>query len=604
MQKTPAKPVRKSTVPAARILSPRRKTTQATSLHELAVEQLEHFNIDPKSPTGQPLLALAEKLYGAHGDVMDLWDATTRELGRLPRQDRLALFNAKKFLSFQLAKLLDTLQNPSRKTHQSLRYSNTTMLAKGPYPIFDNVTAIFSATPVITRTATYLFACSEWIDDAFQGKEFLHEIYSRLMNPTSISLANHIVDIEAGPMAGEYMAWNFNSGMGAIDAALSHVVGYQDVVLSSRNIYGGAYQLLHDWFGKRSNLDVGVVFFDGFTAGDFTRALAGVKKKYRDRLAAGRRIYVYLESPCNPHGVFLDVPGIAKAAHAAGLTVICDSTVGTPFLVRPLQRPDPAERPDYVIHSYTKDLTGHGTTTAGVVIGRNEDMFLPKGDTAPSGKSWHDTLFWNVYYIKGAFLDSDKAFEVLTGMKTLELRMPKKCINTLVFARWLASNPLVTVTGPANPGDPNFAIAQQLSYLELPAPLFTINFEEARMSRGTLAQFFDSLAPMFGHMVSLGQSNTLVLCPALTSHSELSPEALREAGITLTTIRISVGDEAPRELIGDFLEAVRANIDPVIPGFSRKFMPSPAIDAMIDQVYADVHRRHAAAQPRFAECVR
>jgi O-acetylhomoserine (thiol)-lyase len=606
MQKTPAvtKQPAKPEAPAARILSPRRKTTQATSLHELAVEQLEHFHIDPQSPTGQPLLALAEKLYAAHGDVMDLWEATTRELGRLPRQDRLALFNAKKFLSFQLAKLLDTLQNPSRKTHQSLRYSNTTMLAKGPYPIFDNVTAIFSATPVITRTATYLYACSEWIDDAFQGREFLHEIYSRLMNPTSISLANHIVDIEAGPMSGEYMAWNFNSGMGAIDAALSHVVGYQDVVLASRNIYGGAYQLLHDWFGKRSNLDVAVVFFDGFTTGDFTKALAGVKKKHANRLAAGRRIYVYLESPCNPHGVFLDVPGIAKAAHAAGLTVLCDCTVGTPFLVRPLQQADRAERPDYVIHSYTKDLTGHGTTTAGVVIGRNEDMFLPKGDTAPSGKSWHDTLFWNVYYIKGAFLDSDKAFEVLTGMKTLELRMLKKCINTLVFTRWLASHPLVTVSGPANPADPNHATATRLSYLGLPAPLFTINFELAKISRITLERFFDSLTPMFGHMVSLGQSNTLVLCPALTSHSELSAEALKEAGITPTTIRISVGDESPRELIGDFLQAARAAIDPALPGFTKKFMAAAAIDAMTDEIYADVHRRHAAAQPRFAECVK
>jgi len=605
MQKTPSptKKTAKPEAPAARLLSPRRKTTQATTLHELAVEQLEHFHIDPRSEAGKPLLALAEKLYGAHGDVMDLWEATTRELGRLPRQDRLALFNAKKFLSFQLAKLLDTLQNPSRKTHQSLRYSNTTMLAKGPYPIFDNVTAIFSATPVITRTATYLYACSEWIDDAFQGREFLHEIYSRLMNPTSISLANHIVDIEAGPMAGEYMAWNFNSGMGAIDAALSHLVGYQDVVLSSRNIYGGAYQLLHDWFGKRSNLDVGVVFFDGFTSGDFTKALAGVKQQYADRLKSGRKVYVYLESPCNPHGVFLDVPGICAAAHTAGLTVICDATVGTPFLVRPLQQKNPAERPDYIIHSYTKDLTGHGTTTAGVVIGRNEDMFLPKGDTSPSGKSWHDTLFWNVYYIKGAFLDSDKAFEVLTGMKTLELRMLKKCINTLVFARWLASNPLVTVSGPANPDDPNHAIAARLSYLGLPAPLFTINFETAKISRVTLERFFDSLAPMFGHMVSLGQSNTLVLCPALTSHSELSPAALKEAGITPTTIRISVGDESPRELIGDFLQAARA-IDKEVPGFSGKFMAAAAIDRTADEIYTDVHRRHAAAQPRFAECVK
>ena len=108
---------------------------------------------------------------------------------------------------------------------------------------------------------------------------------------------------------------------------------------------------------------------------------------------------------------------------------------------------------------------------------------------------------------------------------------------------------------------------------------------------------------MFGHMVSLGQSNTLVLCPALTSHSELSPAALKEAGITPTTIRISVGDESPRELIGDFISAARA-IEDALPGFSKKFMPAGTIDAMIDEVYADVHQRHAAAQPRFAECVK
>ncbi len=594
----------KSRVISARVLSPRRKTTRAGSLPALAREQLEHFHVDPGSRAGRPLLALAGKLYAAHGDLLQLWDATVGELGRLPRQDRLALFNAKKFLSFQLAKLLDLLQNPSRKSHQSLGYSNATMLAKGPYPVFDNVTALFSANPVITRTATYLYACSEWIDDAFQGKEFLHEIYSRLMNPTSISLANHIVDIECGPYAGEYMAWNFNSGMAAIDGILSHLVGYQDIILSSRNIYGGAYQLIHDWFGKRGNLDAGVVFFDGFEAGDFREALAAVRKKYGRRLREGRRIYAYLESPCNPHGVFLDVPAICQAAHAEGLTVILDATVGTPFLVRPLRQRETAARPDYVLHSYTKDLTGHGTATAGVVIGRAGDMFIPKGESSPSGKSWHDTLFWNVYYVKGAFLDSDKAFEVLNGMKTLEERLLKKCTNTLIFARWLASHPLVTVSGPANPADPNHDTAARLSYLGLPAPLFTIDFEKARISRVTLARFFDSLAPMFGHMVSLGQTNTLVLCPALTSHSELGAKALREAGITPTTIRIAVGDESPRELIGDFLTAVRNALDPVRPGFSAKFLQGAAVDRLADELYEDVHRRHAAAQPQFEECLR
>ncbi len=581
--------------PSARLLSPRRKTTTATTTSELAHEQLAHFHIDPASPVGAPLLRLAERLYGASDDLTDLWESTLRELGRLPRADRLALFNAKKFLAFQLAKLLDTLQNPSRTVHQSLGHSTATTLAKGPYPTFDNVAAIFSANPVITRTATYIFACTEWIDDAFQGREFLHEIYSRLLNPTSISLANHIVDIEAGPHAREYLAWNFNSGMAAIDGILSHLVGYEDIVLASRNIYGGTYQLLHDWFAKKSNLNVGVEFFDGASVEDFAQALTCVKTNYADRLGAGRRIYIFLESPCNPHGVFLDVPAICRAAHEAGLTVMLDATVGTPFLVRPLQREDAAERPDFVIHSYTKDLAGDGNTTAGVVIGRNGDMFAPKGDPG-----WDRTLFWNVYYIKGAFLDADKAFEVLSGMKTLEGRMLKKCINTLVLARWLAAHPAIRVSGPANPRDPHHAICARLSHLGLPSPLFTIDFEGAGLARMTFERFFDSLAPMFGHQVSLGQSNTVILCPALTSHSELGPDALRAAGISPTTIRIAVGDEEPRELIRDFLATARLAIDPDHPGFTAQFPDAAEIDRLCDETYVDVHRRHAASRARFA----
>lgn len=577
-------------------MSPRRKTTLATSSAELAREQLAHFHVDPDSPVGAPLLRLAERLYATHGDLMDLWEATSRELSRLPRADRIALFNAKKFLAFQLAKLLDTLQNPSRAVYQSLGYSAATTLAKGPYPTFDNVSAIFSANPVITRTATYIFACTEWIDDAFQGREFLHEIYSRLLNPTAISLANHIVDVEAGKMAGDYLAWNFNSGMAAIDAALSHLVGYEDVVLASQNVYGGTYQLLHDWFGKKANLNVGVEFFGGTAAADFEDALKTAKTKYASRLKGGRSVYLYLESPCNPHGVFLDVPAICQSAHDAGLTVILDATVGTPFLVRPLQRLNPSERPDYVIHSYTKDLVGGGNTTAGVVIGRNADMFRPKGDPG-----WEATLFWNVYYVKGAFLDADKAYEVLSGMKTLEMRMLKKCINTLILARWLAAHPLIQVSGPANPADPNRGVAERLSYLGLPAPLFTIDFEKAGYERITFERFFDSLAPMFGHMVSLGQSNTMVLCPALTSHSELGAEALRAAGITPTTLRISVGDEDPRELIGSFLATASFALERAKPGFCSGFPAAAEIDRFCDEIYLDVHRRHAEALPRFSQ---
>jgi cystathionine beta-lyase/cystathionine gamma-synthase len=223
-------------------------------------------------------------------------------------------------------------------------------------------------------------------------------------------------------------------------------------------------------------------------------------------------------------------------------------------------------------------------------------MFKPKGDPG-----WEDTLFWNVYYVKGAFLDSDKAFEVISGMKTLEMRMLKKCINTLILARWLAANPAVTVNCPGLPSHANHALAAQQSYLGLPAPLFTIDLEQTGLDRAAFERFFDSLSPMFGHMVTLGQTNTVVLCPALTSHSELDPASLRAAGIAPTTIRIAVGDEAPRELIASFLQAVRLAIDPVVPGFSARFPRGAEVDALCDGIYVDMHTRHAAATPRFTD---
>ncbi len=596
-----------------RELSPRRNSTHAETAPALVAEQLGHFGIDPASEHGRALGALTESLYAANVATHELIEITGRRLSQLDRKDRIAWFNAKRFACFQLAKVLDNLQSPMRKTYQSLVGHAQPDAGRGPYPLFDNVTAIFSATPVITRTATYLYACMEWVEDAFKGKEFLHEIYSRLLNPTSISLANHIVDVEAGPRANEYLAWNFNSGMAAIDATLSHLVGYQDVIVASRNIYGGAYQLLHDWYGKRSNLDVAIHWFDGYEAADVRRALEEAGTRYAERIAAGRRIYVYLESPCNPHGHVLDVPGICRLAHARGHTVICDATVGTPFLQPTLRRDDPAERPDFVIHSYTKDLAGYGATTAGVVIGRNEDMFLPKGAsvtvTRAGGRTatvrWDETLFWNVYYIKGAFLDADKAYEVINGMRTLELRMLAKCITTIVLANALAAHPRIRVNCSAVEGHPNARLRRENLFLALPAPLFTIDFEpkhgEEPIPIDAFRAFFDLLEPVFGLQVSLGQTNTVVLCPALTSHSELSDEALADAGICRTTIRIAVGNEDPRTLLAHLMRSAELSIEPVAPGFARGFLSPAAVDALYESTYVDVHRRYVAAKPKMAQ---
>lgn len=582
---------------AAKLLSPRRSTSREATIEGFASEQLAHFGIDPESDFGRALDETARDLYRAQADVHRLWQITLDTIGSLDRKDRVAYFNAKKFLCFQLAKVLDTLQNPFRKAYQSLALSDASLFAKGPYPVFDNVTAIFSATPVVVRTATYIYACTEWVDDAFKGKELLHEIYSRLLNPTSISLANHIVDAEAGRNAALYLAWNFNSGMAAIDSVFGHLLGRGDVVLASRNIYGGTYQLLHDHYGREDKLGVKVEWFDGYDAAEFETTLDRASRRHAEALADGRKLLVYLESPCNPHGYVLDVPGISRVAHGRGHEVVLDSTIATPFLNKPLRREDRAERPDFVIHSYTKDLTGNGSATAGVVIGENHRMFLPKGEAA-RGVSWDQTLFWSVYYVKGAFLDADKAFEVLSGMKTLELRMLQKGINSLVLARALDRHPDIRVNCNAVEGNPNAPLRESLLELGLPAPLFTIDFESARVPREAFVSFFDMLSPVFDHQVSLGQSNTVVLCPALTSHSELGPKALEEAGISPSTIRISVGHEDPRELLAHFVAAAKLAIEPHRPGFCARFPTAEEIDRLYVETYLEVHRRYVESRPK------
>ena len=574
-------------------LSPKRNTSTASSVEELAREQLEHFSIDPDSDYGETLMRTVVRMYHCQTDVKQLWELTLGSINSLDQADKIQRFNAKKFLSFQLAKILDTLQHPFRKSYQSLGYEGETFAAKGPYPVFDNVTALFSATPVIARTATYIYACAEWIEDAFRGKELMLEIYSRLLNPTSVCLANHIVDLEAGQYAGEYMAWNFNSGMAAIDSVLAHLLGRDDILIASRNIYGGAYQLIHDWYAKAGNLEIAVETFDGYSGPEFEAFLKQVQAKHADQIAAGRNIYVYLESPSNPQGYVLDVAAISKISHKHDLKVILDSTVATPMLYRPLNRPDVEERPDFVIHSYTKDLSGCGAVIAGCVIGRNNDMFIPKGQSV-GDQSWDQTMFWNVYYVKGAFLNADGAFEVMQGMKTLTVRMLRKCINTQILADFLNSHSEIEVHCNWLKSDSNCEFREKNLYLGLPAPLFT--FDMGKIKRDAFQRFFDSLSPTFGHMISLGQSNTIVSCPALTTHSELDEPALLEAGMTPTTVRCAVGDEDPIDLIRHFVSAAKGTIDLVHPNYSDQFMGESEIRSLIRDRYVGAHAAHVDAQ--------
>jgi len=574
---------------SAKKLSPKRNSTSANNVKDLAAEQLVHFNIEVDGELGRALLSAVERVYECQGNIELMWQEAQASMASLDGTEKAALFNAKKFLSFQLAKVLDTLQNPFRSNYQALGFSQSTMSAKSAYPVFDNVNAIFSATPAITRTATYIYACAEWISDAFEGKEMMLDIYSRLLNPTSISLANHIVDLEAGQYSSEYLAWNFNSGMSAIDGTLSHLLGHEDILIASQNIYGGAHQLIHDWYAKPSNLNVAVAQFAGEDTSAFVETLAMVKEKYADRLVAGKQVYLYIESPCNPHGYVLDVPELCRIAHESDVRVILDATVGTPFLVQPLQRENAEERPDFVIHSYTKDLTGSGSVIAGCVIARNEDMFIPKGMPG-----WENTMFWNVYYIKGAFLNADTAFEVMAGMRTLEVRMLKKCITTKIFATFMDSHPMIKVNCNGLPSNKNYELAQSNLFLGFPSGLFTVDMGSG-IPNDEFHRFFDCLEPAFSHMISLGQTNSIVSCPGLTTHSELNSEQQIEAQIFPTTIRFAMGIENPIDLIEHIIAASKLSIDQAIPDFSSKFMPLDQARNMAKEIYIDMQNRYADA---------
>jgi O-acetylhomoserine (thiol)-lyase len=211
-----------------------------------------------------------------------------------------------------------------------------------------------------------------------------------------------------------------------------------------------------------------------------------------------------------------------------------------------------------------------------------------------NGITWDQTMFWNVYYVKGAFLSADAAFEVLQGMRTLEVRMLSKCINTLILAKFLNSHDQVSVTCAGLKSDSNYSHCQSQHFLGLPAPLFTADF--GKLPRDAFSRFFDNLAPTFGHMISLGQSNTIVSCPALTTHSELSEEALNAAGISPTMVRIAVGDEDPLDLIDHLVETAKFTIDPDVPGFSSKFTSREQSIKMIRETYLDVHNRYITAR--------
>jgi cystathionine gamma-synthase/methionine-gamma-lyase len=372
-------------------------------------------------------------------------------------------------------------------------------------------------TPTVTpihRTATFIYDTAEELDAVFGG-EAAGYTYSRLANPTVKALETAVAALEGA----EHCA-SFGSGMAALHAALlASGVASGDRIVAARDLYAATYTLLNAILNP---LGVKTDFVDMHEPGALEAALAE-----RETRA------VLVEAISNPLLRVADLPAIAAAAHAHGAALIVDATFTPPPLGAPL-----AQGADLVVHSATKYLGGHADITAGVVYGN--------GMTAATLAPIAQTL--------GALLAPNEAWLLLRGLKTLPLRLRRQCASARLLARCLAEHPRIArVHYPGLRTHPQHALARRL--LRPGWYGGVIGFELRDAGRAEVFRFLNGLRLCLP-TTSLGDIYTLVSCPAMASHRELSPRQCQAMGISPSLLRLSVGIEHPADLAADLLGAL------------------------------------------------
>jgi cystathionine beta-lyase/cystathionine gamma-synthase len=371
------------------------------------------------------------------------------------------------------------------------------------------------STPVY-NSATFLYGQLETVDEIFAGTRSGY-IYSRHDNPTTVALeeaAAALEEADIGVAAG--------SGMAALHLALlAAEVGAGSRILAARDIYGVTYKLLLDVFGR---MGAETRFAGFYEPGEFARELA----EFRPQV-------VLLESISNPLLRVADLPWICEQARGAGARVIVDNTFATPMLLRPS-----AWGADFVVHSTTKYMGGHGDLIGGMVLSREEYRQSLR-------------LFAKIV---GPVLGPFEAWLTLRGLKTLPLRMERHCANAARVADWLAAQRRVgRVYYPGRADHPDHALAARL----FPAGMFggLIAFELRDAGRPEVFRFVNALKLCL-KATSLGDVQTLVLYPVISSHRDLSPALRQQTGIGDNLLRLSVGIEDADDIIADLAQALAA----------------------------------------------
>ncbi|MBF4566898.1 bifunctional o-acetylhomoserine/o-acetylserine sulfhydrylase [Plantibacter sp. VKM Ac-2876] len=403
------------------------------------------------------------------------------------------------------------------------------------------------ATPIY-QTTSYVFDNADHAKNLFALAEF-GNIYTRIQNPTQAVVEERLTALEGG--SGALL---LASGQAAEASAVLNIAQAGDHIVSSSSIYGGTYNLFKYTLAK---LGIETTFVENQDdAEEWQRAVRPNTKLF------------FAETIGNPKINILDIRLVADVAHEAGVPLIVDNTIATPYLIRPFEH-----GADIIVHSATKFLGGHGTVIGGVIVDGGTFSWTGHADKFPGlttpDPSYHGAVYTDAvgdalaYIIKarvqllrdlGAAIAPASAWQLIQGIETLSLRIERHVQNAQQVAEWLDAHPdIASVNYSGLPSSPWYAAANQYA----PKGVGAVLSFELKGGVDAGRAFVNSLQ-LFSHLANIGDVRSLVIHPASTTHSQLTPEQQLTAGVTPGLVRLSVGLENIDDITADLQAGLTA----------------------------------------------
>ena len=396
----------------------------------------------------------------------------------------------------------------------------------------------------IYQSAAYVFDNAEQATARFALTE-PGNIYTRLTNPTQEALEKRIAALEGGTGAVALA-----SGAAAVTYALENVLLSGDHIVAADNLYGGSYNLIVNNLSQRG-IDHTIIDINDPDA-------------LRGAIRPNTKV-IYAETFGNPNSDVADLDLIAETAHEHGILFMVDNTFGTPYLIRPIEH-----GADIVIHSATKFICGHGTSLGGIIVDGGKFDFKKHADRYPTiGKhdaAYHGGIFADidpaspfttrvrsvVLRDEGACISPFNAFMLLQGLETLSLRVERHVANALKVVEYLAKHPKVSHIAHPSIHEHHDHVLYNRYFPNGGGSIFTFELHGGRQA----AMRFINRLKIFTLLANVADAHSLVIHPASTTHSQMSPEELEQAHISQGTIRLSIGLEHPDDLIADLEQAL------------------------------------------------